>query len=259
VTEASYAEERIITCYRSYGNYGPTSPPDRFVDSLLAGYALKDFLAHFLERGVLKPAHIQLAANQDNTLRNYLNTMADHLSHSSPLSEKFSPFEMKDSIAGLTFLRAAHLDISVLSEFDQWLARYPKGIFYLYGSVKIAVQKPHELPWRRAFRFLYPSESQLQVIGAPFLTIRMGASPFLPQAIEVRIRSESLIWLTEARALNGCVGKQGADENLDNLAGFAKLLAHTDRAAKRLVELHTEGSVFDREFERVKRAFTDIL
>lgn len=225
----------------------------------LAGYALEDFLARFLERGVPKPAHIELAATQDDTLRNYLNTMADHLSRLSQPSEKISPFEKEDQIAGVTFLRSAHLDVSVLSEFDQWLARFPKGILYLYGSVKVAVQKPHELPWRRAFRCLYPPEPKLQVIGAPFLTIRMGASPFLTQAIEVSVRSESLIWLSKAHALNGRVGKHEADENLDNLASFTKLLAHTERAAKRSVELHAEGSAFNREVERLKRAFTDVL
>src|SRR6266404_5173795 len=35
VAEASYAERGIIACDLPYGNYGPTSVPDRFVDSLL--------------------------------------------------------------------------------------------------------------------------------------------------------------------------------------------------------------------------------
>ena len=225
----------------------------------LAGYALEDFVGRFLGRGVPKPASITLAAQHDSAQRDYLHTIAEHLSRASPLSAQCSPFERQDPIAGVTFVAPAHLDLSVLSDLEQWLGRFPKGVLYLYGAVHVAVQKPHELPWQRAFRFLYPPEYGLQAIGAPFLAMRFAASAFLTPVIEVSLRSEALIWLAEAHALNGRVGKREADENLANLAAFVRLLAHTEPAAQRSVELHLEGSIFHRESARVQRALADIL
>jgi hypothetical protein len=226
----------------------------------LAGYALEDFISRFLERGTSKPVSIALARTAEKSQAEYLSTTSNWLSHQKLPGRELSPFESRDPSVGVTFIRQVTMDAEVLDELDRWIARFPSGVFYLYGTAQLAVQNPCEIPWNHAFRFLYPRNAGLQGIGAPFLFIRVGASPFSQSATEVTLFSESTVWLQEDRAFNGRVRRQDAAKNLAGLASLARCVAHNPEATAPVsVNLRADGGPFQRELDWLQLAFADIL
>ena len=224
-----------------------------------AGYALEDFIARFLERGIPEPASIEIGSSDDSVQHDYLQRVADHLSYSIPLTNELSPFERQDPKLGVTYVEPFRLRDSILPELNEWLARFPAGVIYLYGSAKIAMQRPPGLPGQRAFRYLYQREQEPRILAVPLLQLRMSSSAFVTQVTEINFRSESTIWLREAYALKGLVGPLEADENVQNLFAFAESLVHNRPLAKYSAELHTEGSIFGREVEQLEEAIAGTL
>src|SRR5262245_10115157 len=98
----------------------------------LGGYALEDFLSRFLDKGIPKPLSIELAAQQDGEERGYLLSVAGWLSRLQSPSRQLSTFEKVDPITQVTFLGDTRLGTSVLEELDRWIARFPKGVLYVY-------------------------------------------------------------------------------------------------------------------------------
>jgi hypothetical protein len=172
----------------------------------LAGYALEEFVSIFSTRAT-PPATIEIAASHGDEEYDYLSALADHLRSLNMTPWTLSPFETVDATTGVTYLGQRRLTVSVLTTLADWLTRYPKGAVYLFGSLKIAAQKSHELPWRHAFRFLYPKERQTITIGAPFLDINVRKYVSEANITGISVRSESGIWLRERNALNGYVGR----------------------------------------------------
>jgi hypothetical protein len=129
----------------------------------------------------------------------------------------------------------------------------------VYGAINIAAQSQEHLPWNRAFRFLYPPAARVQSLGAPFLTLQLRYSLFVPATTDATLHSASTIWLTQAQAFNSRVGASEADHNLHELAQFAQLVARGLSGRPPVSELHLEGSVFQREADRIRRAFAGVL
>lgn len=223
----------------------------------LGGYALEDFASRFLKTCAPVPKSITYASTKSDEDREYLNFMADKIENlTNPIGD-LSPFEHRDPLADVTFISAKNLDISVLNDVEKWISRFPRSVIYLYGVFTVAVQEPSHLPWDRAFRFLFPKDYGIQAIGAPFLFIRIGKSPFLKNTIELMLYSESNIWLSEAKALNGLVGKNEAEQNLANLASLSRLIAKNETV--RNIELRVDGASFIQEKKRFKYYLADIL
>lgn len=225
---------------------------------LIQGYALEDFIIRFLKGGASKPASIEVLAKQNSEEGKYLFNLSDSISHLKVPFRELSPFEIEDPIAGVTSIRPVRLQISHLEELEPWISRFPKCILYIYGYIKVAVKNTSELPWNRAFRFLFPPEYGLRAIGAPLFFIRAGTSPFLPDTVEITIYSESTIWLQSCQALNNQVGQKEADENLAGFASVARLFTQAGGIGGVSAELLTDGP-FNQELSRLKSAFSDIL
>lgn len=222
----------------------------------LGGYALEDFASRFLNKNTIAPKSITLSLTERQQNRDYLNTMANKIKNLINPAKDLSPFEHKDQLTNVTFITKKNLDISVLDNVIQWLFRFPKSIIYLYGAFNVAVRGKNNLPWDRAFRFLFPKDYVSRAIGAPFLFIRIGKSPFLKNTIEIMLYSESNIWLLEANALNGLVGKNEAEINLANLASLSRSIAENEKVKN--IELHLDGTSFTQEKGRFDYYLTNI-
>ena len=226
---------------------------------LIAGFALEYFVSFFRSRGARQAISIDVASTPNSIEQQYLASIANAITQQVDLSYQLSPFEIEAPETGVTFISAANLGTAALDSIDQWLGQYPRGVIYLYGTVQIAVQSLHGIDWSQAFRFLYTPDDQVPVLGAPFLFLRVGASPFTANKTEVGLYSASTIWLESSQALDGRVGQREADTNLVQLAALARLIAQNGASRPLDVELNVEGSLFHKERERIESAFAGVL
>lgn len=223
----------------------------------LAGYAMESFISPFLERGIQKPASIELSAQPGSEEHQYLLAIADTLTGSRVLPSNISPFEMEDT--NVTFLPSVELGVSVLEKFSQWKQKFPTGAMYLYGTVDVVTSSLLELPWDRTFRFKSFLDSRSGTLFTPFLFVRVGKLPFSPDATEILIYSESTIWLHNDTSLAQLIGKKEGDVNLARLVSLTKLIMSAQVSPILSKELNIDGGVFQREQGRIVQAFSDVL
>lgn len=224
----------------------------------LAGYALEDFLALYLTRGVQPPASISLFTTQDAELIAYQQQCADAVRESRPWERPFSPFERVDEWLGVTVLEPKHLTEDVLVALTRWADRFRQATICVYGAIALSLQEPAESRWSRAFQEVGSAgEGQLSW-QVPFLTLKLySADPFMGRRLV--IRTQSYVWLRQAQALGGRVTPEDADANLHELACFASTLAHGKRSQHRAAELSVDGRFYTREEARLRAAFQGLL
>jgi hypothetical protein len=230
---------------------------------LLGGYALEDFVGRFTERSHRPAAAVQLVESGDAGERTYLRSIAKQLSSPGVPSkdippDALSPFETADPTLGVTYMEPVALGPSALSAAKDWVAKFPRGVLYLYGTLDVA-NADSAPPLRRAFRSLSESEAQQRMPGAPLLLIRAAEPAGSPGLSEITLFSDSPVWLREGKALGGRVGGPEADQNLARLAGLAEALGWGEGTTKPGGELYLEGSPFTREAPRLERALSSVL
>jgi hypothetical protein len=224
----------------------------------LAGYALEEFLEYWLTGGIPPPASIALSTSQDAELNVYQQQCADALKRTVPLGRLRSPFEQVDPRTGVTVLEPKHLSEEVLVPLTRWTARFHQAAVYVYGAIALAIQKPVESTWARAFQEVISAEEGEQPWPLPFLILQFhAADPFIGRRLV--IRTQAHVWLRQAQALGGRVTPEDADANLCALASFARLLAHGRRSEHRAAELSLDGRFYTREESRIRAAFRELL
>jgi len=232
------------------GGIAPTPNGRRW---FLAGVGLEDFVGRFLERSAEAPADVRLRAAAGDEERGYLESIRDRLARSdSPIAE-LSPFEQVDERLRATVIDGA-LDASVLDEIEAWHQDAAGAVVYVYGSIALATADgggPRPL-----FRYLFPPGTAQRSIGAPFLLVRAegGASG---SAAVIDAYSSATVWLRDGGALNGLVGDDEADRNLETLAGLAESLAgHPDTQS---AQARVDGTIFVGERERLEQRLAPIV
>ncbi|WP_224363743.1 hypothetical protein [Hyalangium versicolor] len=222
----------------------------------LAGYALERFLSMHLRVRLPTPASISLFTGQDAELNAYQQQCADAVRRTSPLDQRFSPFERVDAQLGATVLEPKHLTEDALVALTRWATRFPKATLYVFGAVSLALQKPEGAIWARLFQEVSSAgDGQWET---PFLLLKLYlADPFVERRLV--LRTQSYVWLQQAQALGGCVTPDDADTNLQALASFARTLAHGNQSKLRAPELSCDGRFYTREEPRLRAAFHDLL
>lgn len=224
----------------------------------LAGYALEHFLALTLARRIPNPASISRFITQDAELNAYQQRCANAVMGISPWDRPLSPFEQVDERLRVTVLEPKRLTEEALVALTRWTDRYPAATIRVYGAIPLALQKPAESTWTRAFKAVSSAEEGEYVPLAPFLMLHLyTADPFVGRRLV--IRTQSHVWLRQAQALGGRVTPEDADTNLQELASFARMLAHGNRSQHRAPELSFDGRFYTREEARLRAAFQDLL
>jgi hypothetical protein len=220
----------------------------------LAGLGLEDFVGRLLERRPRVPADVRLREGAGKREREYLEALRDRLDRlDSPISE-LSPFERADDRLRATALHGGSLDASVLDEADVWREGSAGAVVYLYGSVALAARGLERQP--PLFRYLFPADEPQRSIGAPFLFMRAEGSVSGSPAV-IDVYTSATVWLREGGGLNGHVGPEEADQNLDTLVGLARCLAAADDTES--AHLRVEGAAFARERPRLEERFAPMV
>jgi hypothetical protein len=224
----------------------------------LAGYALEHFLAIFLKRSVQRPASISMYTPQDAELDAYQHRCADAVRRPSPGDRQLSPFERVDEQVGVTVLEPKHLTEEIFGALTSWTARFPKATIYVYGAIRLSLQKPARSAWTRAFQEVGSAEESQSSWEVPFLILRLyAADPFVGRRL--MISTQSHVWLREVHALGGRVTPEDADANLQELASFARTVSQGKQSREHAAELSMDGRFYTREEARIRAAFQDLF
>jgi hypothetical protein len=226
-------------------------------DWFLAGYALEHFLGVVLAVKIRPPASISLFSSLDAELNTYQQQCADAVKGAALWNRPRSPFERVDAQVGVTVLEPKHLPDDALIALTRWTDRFRRASISVYGSIPLALQRPAESTWSRAFSEAGPTEDSQSTSLAPFLNLNSYATPSVGRLLI--IRTQDLVWLREAQALGGRVTPEDADKNLQELASFARTLAQGKRSKTRAIELSMDGRFYTREEARIRAAFRDLL
>jgi hypothetical protein len=222
----------------------------------LGGYALEDFVSLFIRRGTQKALSIERASTKNDTEQHYLTSITDIIVRSKDISTRLSPFETNLPDIGVTSIRSVSLDATILDNLDQWLESFPRGEIYLYGAVRLAVQSGDKLDWARVFRYFFSYGGNL--VCAPFLFLRVAISPFEANQFDLMLHTTSHVWLESAKALDGRIGQQEANINLEQLAEFAQIIAQSEIDSLKSTELDIGEGMFYQERERIQTAFSNL-
>ena len=216
----------------------------------LAGLALEDFVGRFLERRTDVSVDVRLTQDVDRDEAAYLESLRARIrDHDSPIAE-LSPYERRDERLGATSIDGPPLDASVLDELEAWRDGADGAVAYVYGSVALAARGLSEP--RPLFRDLFPTETGQRSIGAPYVLLRTERDA---SRSTVDLYTAAAVWLRDGGGLNGHVGPENADANLDTLVALARALAPGGESS---TLLRLEGGTFARERQRLEERFRDV-
>ena len=141
-------------------------------------------------------------------------------------------------------------------EWQQWLEGRPRAVAELFGAFHLNAGEDGQRDWKDAFRFLYTPLTGKRSLGVPFLHLSVSRNVKSEEWTEIKVFSESTIWLHESKALGGAVSSQQADINTAKLAKLTRTFLDIDVPVVSL-ELVADSRTFESNLDRIRRIFSD--
>ncbi|HVV50848.1 MAG TPA: hypothetical protein VHO06_14375 [Polyangia bacterium] len=215
----------------------------------LAGYALEDFLKHFVARPDAKAGSIETAVASDGSNYKYLEAMSILARDSRQPTSLLSPFEVIQTGAPVTTVEA-RLGSEELARAHTWCSRHPKAVLYAYAGLDLEVEASSPSSNRAsepllsngAFQELFNDGRETNLFFAAHANFPHLAPP---GTLEISLRAQSEQWLE--------------GDNMKRLVDLAEAVLHAADGLAPTASLNVKGSSFRQEEARIRATFAPLL